>query len=160
VSATFGGGEMKKIIIALLLVSGVAFAAHSTMDVAPDSVEKYSLDVSVKAIEQTVKEGDKPTRVTGHTYQVTVKSQKVNLKNCHAFLHVETGEDSYLHVALQKDPLALKNGFIFCTVTFSPDYLENASVIIDDFTPGSSFSYRLKIKEWVKTSEQETERDK
>jgi hypothetical protein len=152
--------KMKRLILALLLVSGVAFAAHITVDVTPDSVKKYDLDVKIKSIEQTIKEGDKPTRVTGHSYQVTVKSKKVNLKNCNAFLHVENGEGSYLHVALQRDPLALKDGFIFCTATFSPDYLDKASIIVDDFTPGSSFSYKLKIKDWIKTSEPKDALDK
>ena len=59
---------MKRLIIALVLLSASAFAAHITVDVTPDSVKKYDLDVSVKAIEQTIKEGDKPTRVTGHSY--------------------------------------------------------------------------------------------
>lgn len=148
---------MKRLAIALLLVSSVSFAAHITVEVAPDSVKKYDLDVNIKSIEQTIKESDKPARVTGHTYQVTVKSKKVNLKNCRAFLHLENGEDSYLHASLQRDPLALKDGFIFCTVMFSPDYLDKASIIIDDFTPGSSFSYKLKIKDWIKTSEPESE---
>lgn len=144
---------MKKTIAALLLVSAVAFAAHVTVDVAPDNVQKYDLDVNIKTIEQTIKEGYKPTRVTGYSYQVTVKSKKVSLNNCHAFLHIENEKDSYLHAALQRDPLVLEDGFIFCTATISPDYLDKASIIIDDFTQGSSFSYKLRIKDWIKNPE-------
>ena len=148
---------MKSLITTLFLLPAVALGAHTTADVTPENTRKYDLDVRIKAIAQTIKEGDKPTRVTGHAYQVTVKSRKVNLKNCHAFLQVANGKESYLHAALQRDPLALKDGFIFCTATFSPDYLDTTYVIIDDITPGSSFSYKLKIKDWVKTAEPKSE---
>ena len=152
---------MKTILIALfLLLPEVAFAAHTTVNLTPENVEKYDLNVSIKAIPQTIKVGDKPTRVTGYAYQIKVASEKVNLKNLHLALSVKAGEDSYLHAALPSSPYTLKHHFIFFAVTFSHDYLDKTYVTFDDLTDGSSFSYRLKIKDWLKTSKQADSADK
>ena len=153
--STFGVSTMKNPIAAMILFSNVAFGAHITVDVVPDNVEKFGLDVSIKAIDQTRKEGDNPRRVIGHHYRITVKSKKVDLRNCLAALHVENGENSYLYTALQMDPLGLRDGIIRCVTTFSPDYLNGASIIIEDTTLGSSYSYKLSMKEWAEFSEQD-----
>ncbi len=141
---------MRKVIIALFLFSGVAFAAHVTVNVTPDKAKQHDLAVSVKVVEQTIKEGDKPVRVTGHSYRLTMKSQKLDLKNGSAFLHVIDGKGSSLGAPLQ---VSRKEGYMSFRVSFSPDYLDKVYVIIHEGKQGSSFSYKLKIKDWIKTSE-------
>ena len=79
-----------------------------------------------------------------------MKSKKVNLKNCQAVLYLKIGKDSYLHADLRGNAHGLKDGIIYSRVTFSPDYLDRAYFIINDNTPGSSYSYKMKIKDWIK----------
>ena len=119
---------MRTAVIILLLLPATSFAGHATVDVTPESIQKYGLDVNIQVIEQTIKEGDKPARVTGHQYRLRVESKKLDLRNFQVVLYLKVGKDSYLHAALQRNLYALKNGDISCDVSFSPDYLDNAAL--------------------------------
>ncbi|HUT14596.1 MAG TPA: hypothetical protein VMY42_29180 [Thermoguttaceae bacterium] len=145
---------MKTFILPMIvLLPVVAEAAHVTVSVTPETVEKYGLDVEIKAVAQTVKEGDKPDRVTGHMYFITIKSGKLDLKQCYPSLLLENGKDSYLRAFLQRNPFGLEDDSIHCRVTFSPEYFEKAHIFLDDFRKGSSYSYKFKIKDFVSASE-------
>jgi len=145
---------MKTLILPIiLLLPVVAEAAHITVSVTPETVEKYGLAVEIKAVAQTVKSGDKPARVTGHMYFITIRSGKLDLKHFYPHLFLENGKDSYLHAPLRRDALGLEDGFIHLRVTFSPEYFEKACIFLDDIRKGSSYSYKFKIKDFVSASE-------
>jgi hypothetical protein len=111
---------MKTLILPfIVLLPVVADAAHITVSVTPETAEKYGLDVEIQAVAQTVKEGDKPARVTGHMYFITIKSGKLDLKHFYPHLILEDGKDSYLRAPLRRDPLGLEDGFIHLRVTCS-----------------------------------------
>lgn len=131
----------------------MAFAAHIMVDVTQENIKKYDLNINIQEIEETIKDGKKPARVIGHMYHLTVKSQKLNLNNCQAMLHLTSEKESYLHVTLRKDDTYGNKNIISCDVAFSPDYLDKACIILEDYNMGSSFSYKLKIKDWIQTSE-------
>ena len=145
---------MKTLILPIiLLLPVVADAAHITVSVTPETVEKYGLDVEIKAVAQTVKEGDKPARVTGHMYFITIKSGKLDLKHFYPSLFLENGKDSYLRAPLRRNPLGMEDDSIHFRVTFSPEYFEKAGVFLRDFRKGSSYSYKFKIKDFASASE-------
>jgi len=147
---------MKKFLLAIaLLVPETALAASATVTVTPETINKYDLDVRIKTIPQTIKEGHKPTRVTGHRYQITITSQKRDLKSCEVSLFLEKGKDSYLITAVQKNPFGLKDNIIYCDVTFSPDYGDKAYIILSESRSGAN-SYRLNIKEFAESSARAT----
>lgn len=155
---------MKTLILPIiLLLPVVAQAAHITVTVTPDTAKEYELDIRVKPVAQTVKEGDKPARVTGHMYYIIIVSGKLDLKQVYPSLLLEDGKDAYLSVPLRRAPLGLEDrdihfrgletGCIHLRVTFSPEYFEKAHVFLDDFRKGSSYSYKFKIKDFVSASE-------
>ena len=143
---------MKKLLFAIaLLLPETAQAASATVSVTPETIKQYDLDVRIKTIPQTIKEGHKPTRVTGHRYQITITSQKRDLKICYVSLFLERGGDSYLHTALERNSYGLKDNIIYCGVTFSPDYGDKAFIILSESRSGAN-SYKLSIKEFAEFS--------
>ena len=141
---------MKMLLLTIaLLVPELAQAASATVSVTPETINQYDLDVRIKTIPQTIKEGHKPTRVTGHRHQITVTSQKRDLKSCGVSLFLKQGKDSYLVTAVQKNPFGLKDNIIYCDVTFSPDYGDKAFIILSESRQSAGYSYRLSIKEFA-----------
>ena len=147
---------MKNLLLAIaLLVPETALAASATVSVTPETIKQYDLDVRIKTISQTIKEGHKPTRVTGHRYQITITSQKRDLKICYVSLSLIQGKDSYLLTGMQRNPYGLKDNIIYCDVTFSPDYGDKAFIILSESRSGAN-SYRLSIKEFAEFSARAT----
>jgi hypothetical protein len=148
---------MKKLllVIALLLLPEAAQAAIATVSVTPATIRQYDFDVRIKTIPRTTKEGHKPTRVTGHRYQITITSQKLDLKTCQVSLFLERGKDSYLVAVLERNSYGLKDNIIYCDVTFSPDYGDKAFIILSELREGAS-SYKLSIKEVAEFSARAT----
>ena len=147
---------MKTLLLAIaLLVPETAQAASATVSVTPETINQYDLDVRIKTIPQTVKEGHKPTRVTGHRYQITITSQKLDLKSCGVSLLLEKGKNSYLVAVLERNSYGLKDNIIYCDVTFSPDYGDKAFIILSESRSGAN-SYRLNIKEFAEFSARAT----
>lgn len=147
---------MKKALLAIaLLLPEIAQAASATVSVTPETIKQYDLNVRIETIPQTINEGHKPVRVTGHRYQITITSQKLDLKSCEVSLFLKKGEDSYLVTALQRNPYGLTDNIIYCDVTFSPDYGDKAFIILSESRQGAN-SCRLSIKEFAEFSARPT----
>ena len=145
---------MKALLASILLISAVANAAHITVKITPENIAQYDISVSVVVVEQIfTPDNDFSSQVTGHIFNVTVKSQNINLVNCRAYISLSTTDKSLLQTAMERDSLALNDGFIFTSATLSPDYADSTFIDIKDFNRGASFSYRLKLTDWIKISE-------
>lgn len=141
---------MKKLsFVVVFLVAVVAYAASTTIVLTPDNSAKHDVDVVVKTIPQTIKEGDKPVRVTGHSYHVTITSEKLKWEDCHASLLLEKEKESYLLVPLKQWSFNEKTNTMQYRVTFSPDYADHTYILLTIARSGAN-DYKLKIKDWIK----------
>ena len=151
---------MKKLsLIAVYLVAVGAYAASTTTMLTPGNSAEHGFDVVVETIPQTTKEGDKAVRTTGHTYYVSIASKKLKLKYWHAFFLLEKEKESYVLVPLKQYSFDEATRTIEYKVTFSPDHVDHAHILLRPLR-GLTLDYKLKMKDWIKTSEQPPERDK
>ncbi|PCJ55338.1 MAG: hypothetical protein COA79_21080 [Planctomycetota bacterium] len=141
---------MKKMIVLFLLRPTLCFAFHGWVKLTPKTMKKSNFNISIEVIEQTEKEGKKPIKVTGHLYRVSIKSKKINLTKCDLSILIKDSKSSYLHV--QPKCFFKENDYLLCDINFSSDYLDKTYMHIRTLKPFASFTYIIKIKDFIKES--------
>ena len=150
---------MLRSTLLIWLLPSLAQGAHILVDVTPENIQKYDIQLTVEVIDSVPDKEEKDAEQEHVTYQVEVTSRNVNLRNCIAAADVSRGVaqiqvEQFKAPILQVDSrdapaILFKADSLTGTVTFPSADAEKAYLTIIDVNIGASYSYRFKLQDWV-----------